>query len=121
LKLREIVGEHLDEWSVGHAMENLSPYAVMRLLADNPGSHALPVNWQFNGLGSSVRKGTTAGHIRDRSHVRLVEGLTEAAREHVRAGGRAVRWALLIDRRRALPAMRARLGLRRKRARAAER
>ena len=53
LRLREIVGEDLDEWSVGYAMENLSPYAVMQLLADNPRARELPVNWQFNDVAEN--------------------------------------------------------------------
>ena len=53
LRLREIVGEDLDEWSVGYAMENLSAYAVMQLLADNPGARDLPVSWHFNDVAEN--------------------------------------------------------------------
>ncbi|UVF17790.1 HEPN/Toprim-associated domain-containing protein [Microvirga terrae] len=33
--------------AAAEAMENLSPYAILRLLAENPDARQLPVNWQF--------------------------------------------------------------------------
>jgi hypothetical protein len=39
--------EHYVKFHVGEAMENLSAYTVLQLLARNPLAGQLPVNWQF--------------------------------------------------------------------------
>jgi HEPN/Toprim N-terminal domain 1 len=48
LGLNKIVDEvHYVKFHVGEAMENLSAYTVLQLLARNPSAGQLPVNWQF--------------------------------------------------------------------------
>jgi HEPN/Toprim N-terminal domain 1 len=39
--------EHYVKFYVGEAMENLSAYTVLQLLARNPSAGQLPLNWQF--------------------------------------------------------------------------
>ncbi len=38
------------QFEAAHAMENLSAYTILRLLAANPAAHDLPVNWQFKDI-----------------------------------------------------------------------
>jgi hypothetical protein len=47
--------DQVAERNVGEAMENLSPYIVLQLLADNPSAGGLPVNWQFADVESGGR------------------------------------------------------------------
>jgi len=48
LDLGKIVSdEHYVKYSVGEAMENLSAYTVLQLLARNPSAKDLPITWQF--------------------------------------------------------------------------
>jgi hypothetical protein len=48
LRLKELAGDAYDDFDLGYAMENMTPYGVLHLLADNPTAHGLSVNWQFN-------------------------------------------------------------------------
>lgn len=48
LQLKELAGEGYNDFDLGYAMENMTPYGILHLLADNPSSHGLSVNWQFN-------------------------------------------------------------------------
>ena len=46
--LQRIVGDpHYVRFNIGTAMENLSAYTVLQLLAQNPSARDLPVTWQF--------------------------------------------------------------------------
>jgi hypothetical protein len=48
LNLVKIVDDpHYVQFCVGEAMENLSPYTILQLLAQNPSARNLPVTWQF--------------------------------------------------------------------------
>lgn len=48
LGLAEIFGkEGVSRYEIGQAMENLSAYSVLTLLAENPAARELPVTWHF--------------------------------------------------------------------------
>ena len=53
LDLAKLVGHGYQDFDLGYAMENLTPYSVLHLVANNPTAMSLSVNWQFNDLAEN--------------------------------------------------------------------
>lgn len=67
---------------VEHAMENLSPYVILHLLADNPAAKELPVNWAFKDVeeGGWARRAEFVRPLdRTRKFLIVTEGSSDAA------------------------------------------
>lgn len=83
LGLGELLRDHRMEFhSISEAMENLSPYTVLHLLARNPLAASLPVQWAFNDIdtGGYARRGDFVRTLDPRARFLIVtEGSSDAA------------------------------------------
>lgn len=83
LELSEIVEDpHYVQYEAAHAMENLSPYTVLKLLVENPSAQNLPVNWSFKDLedgGWGKREGFVRPLDQSNRFLIVTEGSSDAA------------------------------------------
>lgn len=74
-------GGQFDHWEIDLLLENFSPYAGLRLLAENKANLDLDVTWDFSPLvetGWAAREEFTAGVVPDNRFLIVTEGSSDA-------------------------------------------